>query len=317
MEPAEVSTNYNAILDEIERAVVSDRDVLGTILVGLLADGHVLLEDVPGTGKTLTARSVADTLGLSFSRVQFTPDLLPSDVIGANVFDEEAREFEFQPGPVFGNIVLADEINRAPPKTQAALLEAMGEGQVTVDGETHELPEPFVVIATQNPIEMDGTFELPAAQKDRFMIKTSIGYPDLEGELRLIDRRADRRTQAPTVEQVCTPETVDRLRAAPEEVDVEAGVRRYLVEVARETRRDRRVSAGVSPRGVQRLFEAVRTQAVVEGRSYATPDDVKAIAPNVLTHRLVLSTDARVDRIDPEEIIDGILDTVEVPQIGS
>lgn len=316
MEPATVRENCDAILDEIERAVIADRGVLRTILVGLLADGHVLLEDVPGTGKTLTARSISDTLGLSFSRIQFTPDLLPSDVTGANVFDEGTREFEFQPGPIFGNVVLADEINRAPPKTQAALLEAMGEGQVTIDGDTHRLPEPFVVIATQNPIEMDGTFELPAAQKDRFMIKTSIGYPDLEGEIQLIDRRADRRTKAPTVEQVCTPETVDLLRAAPERVAVESTVRRYLVEVARETRQDRRVSAGVSPRGVQRFFEAVRTQAAVRGRSYATPDDVKAIAPKVLAHRLVLSTDARVDRIDPEEIIDGILDTVRVPQLA-
>ncbi len=174
MEPDNVREYCDAILDEVERAVISDRQVLRSILVGLLADGHVLLEDVPGTGKTLTARSISDTLGLSFSRIQFTPDLLPSDVTGANIFNESVRKFEFQPGPIFGNIVLADEINRAPPKTQAALLEAMGEGQVTVDGTTHPLPEPFVVIATQNPVEMDGTFELPAAQKDRFMLKTSI-----------------------------------------------------------------------------------------------------------------------------------------------
>ena len=315
MQPATVRANCDAILNEVERAVVSDREVLRSVLVGLLTDGHVLLEDVPGTGKTLTARSIAGAVGLSFSRIQFTPDLLPSDVTGANVFDEKRREFEFQPGPVFGNIVLADEINRAPPTTQAALLEAMGEGQVTVDGDTHGLPEPFVVIATQNPVEMDGTFELPVAQKDRFMIKTSLGYPDLEGELQLIDRRADRRTQSPSVEQVCTPETVDQLRAAPERVNVEAEVRRYLVEIARETRQNQRVDAGVSPRGVQQFFEAVRTRAVVQGRSYATPDDVKAMAPKVLSHRLVLSSDARVDRIDPEGIIDRILDTVRVPQL--
>ncbi len=316
MEPDHVRANCDAILDEIERAVVSDREVLQSILVGLLSDGHVLLEDVPGTGKTLTARSISDTLGLSFSRIQFTPDLLPSDVTGANIFDEGTREFEFQPGPIFGNIVLADEINRAPPKTQAALLEAMGEGQVTVDGETHALPEPFVVIATQNPVEMDGTFELPAAQRDRFMIKTSLGYPDLEGELQLVDRRADRRTKTPSVERVCTPETIESLREAPERITVEAKVRRYLVEIARETRRDNRVSAGVSPRGVQRFFEAVRTHAAIQGRSYATPDDVKTIAPKVLSHRLVLSADARVDQITPEEIIEGILETVKVPQLA-
>ncbi|MEF8778211.1 MAG: MoxR family ATPase [Natronomonas sp.] len=315
MDPDHVRTNCDAILDEVERAVISDREVLRSILVGLLSDGHILLEDVPGTGKTLTARSIADTVGLSFSRIQFTPDLLPSDVTGANVFDEATREFEFQPGPIFGNVVLADEINRAPPKTQAALLEAMAEGQVTVDGETHDLPEPFVVIATQNPVEMDGTFELPAAQKDRFMIKTSLGYPDFEGELQLVDRRADRRAQIPSVEQVCTPETIESLRAAPERITVESEVRRYLVTIARETRRDNRVSAGVSPRGIQRFFEAVRTQAAIQGRSYATPDDVKAIAPKVLSHRIVLSADARVDQIDPEEIIEGILGAVNVPQL--
>ncbi len=313
----DVHDRSEAILDELAGAVVADRGVLRTILVGMLADGHVLLEDVPGTGKTLTASSMADAIGLSFSRIQFTPDLLPSDVTGTNIFDEATREFEFQPGPVFANVVLADEINRAPPKTQSALLEAMEEGQVTVDGESHPLPEPFTVIATQNPVEMEGTFELPAAQTDRFMVKTSLGYPDHEGELELIDRRAARQTTAPSVDRVCSPEVIDRLRAAPESVRVEDAVRDYLVTVARATRQDERVQAGVSPRGVQRFFEAVRTLAAVRGRSYATPDDVKAAAPTVLSHRLVLTPDARVDRVVPADIVADILDSVEVPQLAA
>jgi MoxR-like ATPase len=251
------------ILDQLARVVVTDRSVLETMLVGVLADGHVLLEDVPGTGKTLTARSFADVVGVSFSRIQFTPDLLPSDVVGSNVFDESTREFEFQPGPVFANVVLADEINRAPPKTQSALLEAMEEGQVTVDGESHPLPDPFVVIATQNPVEMDGTFELPIAQKDRFMVKTSLGYPERAGELELLDRRASRASKTPSVEQVSALSIIDRLREAPESVHVEDSVREYVVDVARATREDDRVSTGVSPRGIQRFFEAVRTHAVV------------------------------------------------------
>ena len=317
MEPDAVRDRSQAILNEVEGAVIVDRSVLRSIMVGLMADGHVLLEDVPGTGKTLTARSMADALGLTFSRIQFTPDLLPSDVTGSNVLNEKTREFEFQHGPIFANVVLADEINRSPPKTQAALLEAMEEGQVTVDGETHALPDPFIVLATQNPVEMDGTFELPVAQKDRFMLKTSLGYPDFDGELELIDRRADRDSQSPTVQRVSNPEIIDQLRRAPETVRVEPAVREYLVTVARETRADERVSAGVSPRGVQRFFEAVRAHAILEGRSYATPDDVKAVAPQALSHRLVLTPDARVEQVDAAEIVRNILTRVEVPQLSA
>jgi MoxR-like ATPase len=305
------------ILDQLARIVVTDRSVLETMLVGILADGHVLLEDVPGTGKTLTARSFADIVGGSFSRIQFTPDLLPSDVLGSNVFDEATREFEFQPGPVFANVVLADEINRAPPKTQSALLEAMEEGQVTVDGESHPLPDPFVVIATQNPVEMDGTFELPIAQKDRFMVKTSLGYPERAGELELLDRRASRASKTPSVEQVCELAVIDRLRKAPESVHVEDSVREYVVDVARTTREDDRVSTGVSPRGIQRFFEAVRTHAVVEGRAYATPDDVKTMAPAVLSHRIVLTPDARVGGVSVATVVSEILSTVCVPQLNA
>ncbi|KKF39359.1 ATPase [Halorubrum saccharovorum] len=315
MDPATVQRRSDEILDEIAAAVVTERSTLKTILVGLLSDGHVLLEDVPGTGKTLTARSFADAVDVSFSRVQFTPDLLPSDVIGSNVFDEKARSFEFQPGPVFANVVLADEINRAPPKTQAALLEAMEEGQVTVDGETHPLPDPFVVIATQNPVEMDGTFELPAAQKDRFIVKTSLGYPDRAGELELIDRRAGRQASSPSVGTVCSLDTLTQLRRVPESIRVENGVRQYLVDVARATRTDERVNTGVSPRGIQRFFEVVRTHAALTGRAYATPDDVKAMATPVLAHRIVVTPDARVSGVSTTEIVDDILSDLPVPQL--
>lgn len=216
MDVPEAAAACSRVVDEVGGAVVADREFLDRVTLGVLARGHVLLEDVPGTGKTLSARSFAAALGLEFSRVQFTPDLLPSDVTGTNVFDEHDGSFAFSPGPIFANVVLADEINRAPPKTQAALLEAMEEGQVTVDGETHDLPDPFYVIATQNPVESEGAFPLPEAQLDRFTIKTAIGYPDDEGEVELLRRRAGRVEQAPTVERVLDPDAVAGLREVPE-----------------------------------------------------------------------------------------------------
>jgi len=314
MDPATVQQQRSdQILDGIASVVVSERSTLKTVLVGLLSDGHILLEDVLEP-ETLTARSFANAVDVSFSRVQFTPDLLPSDVIGSNVFDEKTQSFEFQPGPVFANVVLADEINRAPPKTQAALLEAMEEGQVTVDGETHPSPR-SVVIATQNPVEMEGTFELPAAQKDRFIVKTSLGYPDRAGELELIDRRAGRQASSPSVRTVCSLDTLTQLRRAPESIRVEDGVRQYLVDVARATRTDERVNTGVSPRGIQRFFEVVRTHAALMGRSYATPDDVKAMAPPALSHRIVVTPDARVSGVSTTEIVDDILSEIPMPQL--
>jgi len=317
MDAAAHTDRCTEIIETVASAVVTDRSVLETILVGILADGHILLEDVPGTGKTLTARSFGNAVGCSTARVQFTPDLLPADVIGSNVYNEETGDFEFQPGPIFANVVLADEINRAPPKTQAALLEAMEEGQVTVDGESHPLPQPFVVIATQNPVETDGTFELPAAQTDRFMIKTSLGYPDRAGSLDLLDRRATRETKSPTVEQVCTPDDLRTLRAAPESVRMAPAVREYLVDIGHATRTDDRVAAGVSPRGLQRFFEAVRSQAVLEGRSYVTPDDIRTLAPVVVAHRLVLTPDARVEGVAASDVVDDILEAEPVPQLSA
>ena len=302
-------------LDALGEAVVADRAFLETTLTGILARGHVLLEDVPGTGKTLTARSLARVLDLEFARVQFTPDLLPADITGSSIYNEARGEFEFAPGPVFANVVLADEINRAPPKTQAALLEAMGERQVTVDGQTRELPEPFVVIATQNPVEQEGTFGLPEAQRDRFTVKTSIGYPDADGERLLLDRRADRTARMPTVEPVLAGERVPEWQAVAERVRVDPALRNYIVALGRETRTDDRVEVGVSPRGTQRLFEAARAAAVLDGRGYVVPDDIKRLAGPVFAHRLVLTSDAGVRGTTRRAVIADVLERVTVPAV--
>jgi MoxR-like ATPase len=303
------------ILDAVGSGVVADESFLETVLTGILANGHVLLEDVPGTGKTLTARSFATVLDLSFSRIQFTPDLLPADVTGSNVYDEATGEFDFQPGPIFGNVVLADEINRAPPKTQAALLEAMGERQVTVDGQTHPLPEPFFVIATQNPVEHEGTFGLPEAQRDRFIVKTEMGYPDFAGERELVDRRADRTEQTPSVADVVDQRQVPALQAAAETVAVDGSLRDYVVELGRATRADDRVDVGVSPRGIQRLFEAARGRAVIDGRDYVVPDDIQRVVEQVFAHRLVLTADAEVRGTDPGAVVQDVLGRTEVPAV--
>ncbi|AAG18829.1 MULTISPECIES: AAA family ATPase [Halobacterium] len=317
MDASSVRDGCSAVVDEVAAAVIADREFLETVLVGFLADGHVLLEDVPGTGKTLTARSVATALGLEFSRVQFTPDLLPTDVLGTHVFNERSREFEFRPGPVFANVVLADEINRAPPKTQAALLEAMEEGQVTIDGETMALPEPFFVIATQNPVDQEGTFPLPEAQLDRFVVSAAIGYPDAAGERELLARRASRDARSPTVDAVLDDERVRALRRASEDVRVGSDLREYMVAVARATREHPRVEVGVSPRGTQRLFEAARARAVVAGREYVVPADVKGLAGSVLAHRLVLTPDAAVENVAKGGIVEGVLDEVPVPTVDA
>ncbi|MCU4741703.1 MoxR family ATPase [Halobacteria archaeon AArc-m2/3/4] len=315
MDVTQASNECKTVLDEIGGAVICEREFLETVLLGVVGRGHVLLEDVPGTGKTLTARSVATALGLSFSRIQFTPDLLPSDVTGTHVFNEQERQFEFNEGPIFANIVLADEINRAPPKTQAALLEAMEEGQVTVDGETRQLPQPFFVIATQNPVEQEGTFPLPEAQVDRFLVKTSMGYPDEAGEIELINRRRARDEMSPSVDTVFEPEHVVQLREVPETIRVDDDLVEYVVTLARETRNDGRVEVGVSPRGTQRLFEAARAYATIVGREYVTPDDIKRVAHPVFAHRLVLTPDATVNNVSKAQIVDTVLESVPVPTI--
>jgi MoxR-like ATPase len=303
------------VLDAMASAVVAERSFFETILIGVLSNGHVLLEEVPGTGKTLTARCFARALGLSFSRIQFTPDLLPTDVTGTQVYDERDRTFEFAEGPVFANVVLGDELNRAPPKTQAALLESMEERQVTAGGETHPLPDPFVVIATQNPVESEGVFPLPEAQIDRFAVKASLGYPSHEGELEILRRRLDRGTRSPVVNPVLSVETVRALQQAPERVAVDDDVLEYVARLTRTTRDDRRVRVGVSPRGTQRLLEATRAHAVIRGREFVTPDDVKRVALPVLAHRLVLTPDARVEGVDGRAVVESILEEVPVPTV--
>jgi len=307
------STHIETIISRIRKAVITDEQFLETVLSGLLARGHVLLEDVPGTGKTLTAVALADALNLEFNRIQFTPDLLPSDITGSQIYNEQAGEFRFQRGPVFANIVLADEINRAPPKTQSALLEAMDEGQVTVGGTTYELPDPFFVIATQNPIEQEGTFRLPEAQRDRFVVKTSLGYPDRDGEIELLSRREDRTTRLPTVDPVVDAEAVSTLRQLPEQVRMDTELNGYLVDLVRESRADARVDVGVSPRGIQRFFEAARARAVIRGRDYVTPDDIKTIALPVMTHRLVLTSEAAIQDVAAATIVESVLQSVPVP----
>jgi MoxR-like ATPase len=313
MSPGDAAEVVDTVIDRISEAVIVERSFLETVVAGMLARGHVLLEDVPGTGKTLTAISFAGALGIGYNRIQFTPDLLPGDITGTHIYDEHEGKFRFQPGPVFANVVLADEINRAPPKTQSALLEAMDEGQVTVDGDTYDLPEPFFVIATQNPIEQDGTFRLPEAQRDRFVVKTSMGYPGRDEELELIERRSSRKTMMPTVEPVVDASEVKNLRQVPEMVTMERSVREYLVDIARATREDDRVDVGVSPRGIQRFYEVARARAIVSGRDYVAPDEVKGVAPSAMVHRLVLTSEANLRGAEARTVVEDILNRIEVP----
>ena len=305
------------ILDAIAAAVIGDRRLFEEVLLGMLARGHVLMEDVPGTGKTLTARAMSTALGLEFSRVQFTPDLLPADVTGSHVFNEEAGSFEFIPGPIFANIVLADEINRAPPKTQAAMLEAMEEGQVTIENETYALPRPFMVIATQNPIEQEGTFPLPEAQLDRFLVKTAMGFADTDGYTELLRRRAGRETQTPPIQPVLDAGEIEQMQWTVETgVHVDEDILRYIAEIATSAGNDHRVRVGISPRGAQRLFEASRAQAVLRGRDYVTPDDVRDVTEPVLAHRLVLTAESSVQSVKKRDVIRDVLDAIPVPTVS-
>lgn len=316
MDVDQAATVCDHVIAAVEDVVVADRRVLETVLTGIISRGHVLLEDVPGTGKTLTAQSFATALGLSFKRIQFTPDLLPGDITGSHIYREDEGTFEFAEGPVFSNVVLADEINRAPPKTQAALLEAMSESQVSADGTTYQLPEPFFVIATQNPVEQEGTFALPEAQRDRFILKTELGYPDPDGSREIIDRRADRTSRTPDPEAVIDGNKVTELQAVPETVSVDGQLRDYIIELARATREDDRVEVGVSPRGVQRLFEASRSRAVIKGRNYVVPDDIKSVVRQTFGHRLVLTSESTVRGVEYVDVVGDVLDQTEVPAVA-
>ena len=303
-----------AIQHEVERAVIGKSDVVHRVLVAILAGGHVLFEDVPGLAKTLLARSLATTLGISFNRIQFTPDLLPSDITGSHLFDRQRGEFTLSLGPIFANVVLADEINRATPKTQSALLEGMQEGQVTIDGETHPLPQPFIVIATQNPIEYEGTFPLPEAQLDRFMVRLSVGYPDPKSEAEILRRRRERRQDEVLLSPVSHAGELLAMRDAVEGILVDPDVERYIVALVGRTRNDPNVQVGASPRGSLALLKLARAEAALAGRDYTLPDDVKAFAVPALAHRLILSPELWSKRITSTAIVEGILRSVAVPK---
>jgi len=301
------------VLDRVERAVVGKRAALELVLAGILARGHVLLEDFPGLGKTLAARSFAQALGIGFRRVQFTPDLLPSDVTGAFVYDQRASEFVFRAGPIFTGLLLADEINRTPPKTQAALLEAMQERQVTVEGETFPLAEPFHVLATANPVEYEGTYPLPEAQLDRFLLRVEFGYPSVEEEWEVLGRRVDRRREEQVLEPVLDAAGLIALQQACEDVTVEPTVGRYCVELASATRRHQQVLVGASPRGSLALLLTARAVALIAGRDYVVPDDVKAVAVPALAHRITVRPELWLHNVSGSSVVADVLASVPTP----
>ncbi len=315
IEIAAVSALSDRVIREVERAIVGKRQLLEKIMAAVLAGGHVLLEDYPGLAKTLIANSFSIALGLEFKRIQFTPDLLPGDITGGYIYDRTQNRFELRKGPLFANIILADEINRASPKTQSALLEAMQEYQVTLEGKTMKLPEPFIVIATQNPIEYEGTFPLPEAQLDRFIMKLSVGYPSPEDEQEILRRRRQRRHDVFDLEQVTDAGELLEMRQAVEEIHVDPDIERYIVTLVGETRRYRQVAVGASPRGSLALLKLTRAWAALRGRDYVLPDDVKMFARPALVHRLILEPDLWMKRHAADDVIADIVGSVPVPVV--
>jgi len=315
IETSELSVRAQAVILEVERAVVGKRHLLETVMAAVLAGGHILLEDFPGLGKTLIARSFACVLGLDFKRIQFTPDLLPGDITGGYIFNRIDSRFELRKGAVFANIILADEINRASPKTQSALLEAMQEKQVTLEGETLRLPEPFLVMATQNPIEYEGTFPLPEAQLDRFMLKLSVGYPGLEEEAEILRRRRERQKDEVSLRRVIDAGQILDMYQAVEKVHVHPDLERYIATIVHATRQDKRVAVGASPRGSLAFLKMARAYAALEGRDYVVPDDIKRFAVPILSHRLILQPEHWMIHRVAEEIIAQVLAQVPVPVI--
>lgn len=316
MDPSEAHRLCKAVIDEVSKAIVGKREVIKKVLAAFLAGGHILFEDFPGMAKTLLAKSFAQTMGLEFRRVQFTPDLLPADIIGTYVYNQKTGEFYLRRGPIFTNVLLADEINRSPPRTQSALLEAMMERQATIEGQTFPLGPPFIVMATQNPIELEGVYPLPEAQLDRFMMRLSIGYPEPMEEKEIIDRRESRRSEAVTLSQVLSREQIFEMQRAVEDVTTHDDVKAYIVEITRATRNHPHVELGVSPRGTLMLWQASRAYALVNGRDYVIPDDVKAVAPNVMAHRMILKTGTWLQGLKAERIVEEILSRVPVPRIA-
>ncbi|HDD31473.1 MAG TPA: MoxR family ATPase, partial [Thermococcus litoralis] len=296
-------------------AIVGKREVLKLILATILADGHILIEDLPGLAKTLMAKSFASALGVKFKRVQFTPDLLPSDILGVSVFNQKTLEFEFKKGPVFTNILLADEVNRAPPKTQSALLEAMQERQVTIEGKTYQLEKPFVVIATQNPIEQEGTYPLPEAQLDRFLVRLRVGYPTKGEELEILKRRIERKKEEVEINQITSAGEVVEMQRAIEDVYVSDAVLEYITEIVRATRENKKeIEVGASPRGSLALLKLSRAYAALEGRDYVIPDDVKKVAVPALSHRLILKRELWYTRVSQENVMERMLEKIPVPK---
>ena len=313
---AEVAALSGRIIQEVEQAVVGKRVELEKIMAAFLVPGgHVLLEDYPGLAKTLIANSFATTLGMSFKRIQFTPDMLPGDITGGYIYDREQNQFTLRKGPLFANIILADEVNRASPKTQSALLEAMQEYQVTLEGETLKLPEPFIVVATQNPIEYEGTFPLPEAQLDRFMIKLSVGYPTVEDELEILRRRRERKMDAFNLKVVTEAGGLLAMRQAVEEIFIDPDIERYIVDLVNRTRHHNQVAVGSSPRGALALLKLTRARAAMQGREYVLPDDVKGFLRPALSHRLILEPELWSVRKATEKMIDEIASSVPVPVI--
>ena len=312
----DVSALSQKVINEVERAVVGKRALLEMIMSAALAGGHVLLEDFPGLGKTLVARSFAAVLGLDFKRIQFTPDLLPGDITGGYIFNRTKNKFELRKGPIFTNILLADEINRASPKTQSALLEAMQEGQVTLEGETLPLPDPFLVLATQNPIEYEGTFPLPEAQLDRFMLKLTMGYPSLEEEREILHRRRERKQDEVTLRKMADAKKLLSMREAVESVHVDGDLENYIASLVHATRTDRRAAVGASPRGSLSFLKISRAHAALAGRDYILPDDVKHYATAVLSHRLILQPEYWMSSAVSGEVIRDALLKTPVPVLG-
>jgi MoxR-like ATPase len=310
---AQLRERAELILAEVEKAVVGKRTTLELILLALLSDGHVLIEDYPGLAKTLIARSFAQATSLRFARIQFTPDLMPGDVTGSQIFDQRTAEFVFRPGPVFANLLLADEINRAPPKTQAALLEAMQERQVTIENSTHRLEAPFLVLATQNPIEYEGTYPLPEAQLDRFLVRISVGYPEYDDEIEMLERRLERGVDEVELKPVVDAATLVELQRALEQVHVSEAIERYVVDLVTSTRESQRLAVGASPRGSIALVKLSRAKAALAGRDFVTPEDVKAVAVPALAHRLMVRPELWVQRLRGEDVVAEALETVPTP----
>ena len=310
-----VSQISNGLMGEVAKVIIGKQENLRRVTIRILSNANMLIEDFPGLAKTLMANTFATSLGCKFKRVQFTPDLLPADIMGTYMYDQQAGEFKLRPGPLFTNVLLADEINRAPPKTQAALLEAMEEKQVTIEGITHKLPAPFITMATQNPIEQEGTYPLPEAQMDRFMMKMSMGYPDRQEEKSILQRRKLRGKDDYDIEKITSPKKVVAMQKALETVHVDTAILSYIVELVHRTREDHRVITGASPRASQSLFKTARASAAIDGRDYVIPDDIKAVALQVVSHRILLKPESKIRGVTGQHIMRKILSEVPVPVI--